>query len=199
VHLRMSGRLRLERSENEIRYTRMILHLDSGDRVFFVDPRRLGTVVLCPRGFADNLGIEPTAPDFTVDALAGITRGSRTPIKQLLLDQRKVAGIGNIYAAEALWRARIDPLRPASSLGEDEIAALHAGIRSVLFDAIGALGTTIGGGISDYRPSATQGGSFQNCLFVYGREAQACDRCGGGIRRAIQAGRSTYYCPTCQH
>jgi len=198
VHLRMSGRLRLERSNDEIPYTRMILRLDSGDSVYFVNPRRLGTVVLCPHGFDKDLGIEPVASEFTVDVLADLASGSRAPIKQLLLDQRKIAGIGNIYAAEALWRAGIDPRRPANSLETAEISALHIGITSVLFDAIEQLGTTIGNSVSDYRQSAGQGGSFQNRLCVYGRENEPCERCGTSIERAIQAGRSTCFCPACQ-
>ena len=199
VHLRMSGRLRLDRSEDEVPYTRMILHLDSGDSVFFVNPRRLGTVVLCPHGFDKDVGIEPIGAEFTVDVLAGLAAGSRTPIKQLLLDQRKIAGIGNIYAAEALWRAGIDPRRSSNSLEAGEISALHAGITSVLFDAIEQLGTTIGSSVSDYRRSAEEGGSFQNRLSVYGREDEPCERCGTSIERVIQAGRSTCFCPACQN
>ena len=199
VHLRMSGRLRLDRSEDEIPYTRMILHLDSGDSVFFVNPRRLGTVVLCPHGFDKDLGIEPTGSEFTADVLAELAAGSRAPIKQLLLDQRKIAGIGNIYAAEALWRAGIDPRRPSNSLEAFEIAALHTGITSVLFDAIEQLGTTIGSSVSDYRQSAEEGGSFQNRLSVYGREDEVCERCGASIERVMQAGRSTCFCPACQN
>ncbi len=198
VHLRMSGRLRLDRSADEIPYTRMILRLDSGDCVYFVNPRRLGTVSLCPHGFDRELGIEPIGPNFSVDVLAEFAAGSRTPIKQLLLDQRKIAGIGNIYAAEALWRAGVDPRRPANSLRADEIAALHAGITSVLYDAIEQLGTTIGGSVSDYRRSAGEGGSFQNRLSVYGRDSEPCERCGTSIERVMQAGRSTCYCPACQ-
>jgi formamidopyrimidine-DNA glycosylase len=198
VHLRMSGRLRLDRSKDEIPYTRMILRLDSGDSVYFVNPRRLGTVLLCPHGFDRDLGIEPIGADFTVDVLAELASGSRAPIKQLLLDQRRIAGIGNIYAAEALWRAGIDPRRPANSLETDEISALHAGITSVLSDALEHLGTTIGRSVSDYRQSAKQGGSFQNQLCVYGRENEPCTRCGTRVERVIQAGRSTCFCPSCQ-
>jgi formamidopyrimidine-DNA glycosylase len=198
VHLRMSGRLRLDCSDDEIPYTRMILRLDSGDSVYFINPRRLGTVVFCPSGFDRDLGVEPIAPEFTADLLGRLTSGSRAPIKQLLLDQRKIAGIGNIYAAEALWRAGIDPRRSSTSLNEDEVASLHAGITSVLFDAIEQLGTTIGSSVSDYRQSVEGGGAFQNRLAVYGREKEPCERCGTLVERVIQAGRSTCYCPACQ-
>ena len=198
VHLRMSGRLRLDRSEDEIPYTRMILRLDSGDSVYFINPRRLGTVALYRDGFDKQLGIDPIAAEFTADVLRGLATSSRAPIKQLLLDQRKIAGIGNIYAAEALWRAGIDPRRPSDSLDNDEVSNLHVGITSVLFDAIERLGTTIGSSVSDYRQSREGGGSFQNHLAVYGREKEPCERCGTTIERVIQAGRSTCYCPACQ-
>jgi len=198
VHLRMSGRLRLDRSDDEIPYTRLILKLDTGDCLYFINPRRLGTVVLCSSGFNKDLGVEPISSGFTIDVLAGLTRTSRAPIKQLLLDQRKIAGIGNIYAAEALWRAGIDPRRPAQSLNRAEIEALHDGITSVLFDAIEQLGTTIGTSVADYRRSSFERGSFQNRLAVYGRTRAPCERCGTPIERVVQAGRSTCYCPTCQ-
>ena len=198
IHLRMSGRLRLDRGDDEIRYTRMILHLDSGESVYFVNPRRLGTVVLCPNGFDVPLGIEPTAAEFTTERLRAFAAESRAPIKQLLLDQRRIAGIGNIYAAEALWRSGIDPRRTANTLQPEEIESLHEGITSVLFDAIEQLGTTIGSSVSDYRQSADTGGSFQNQLAVYGRQCEPCERCGAIIERIVQAGRSTCFCPACQ-
>jgi len=198
IHLRMSGRLRLDRAEGEAAYTRMILHLDSGDAVYFVNPRRLGTVVLHDEGFDTTFGIDPTCSTFTPRVLAEIASTSRSPIKQFLLDQRKISGIGNIYAAEALWRAGIDPTRPARALGDEEIARLHAGITSVLRDAINQLGTTLGTSVSDYRPTTAQTGEFQNHLSVYGRENEACERCSTPIVRMIQAGRSTYHCPACQ-
>ena len=199
VHLRMSGRLRLDRSDDEIPYTRMILHLDSGKSVYFVNPRRLGTAVLCPHGFDVDLGIEPIDPAFTAETLAAFTVASRAPIKQLLLDQRKIAGIGNIYAAEALWQAGIDPRRPSNTLAPEEINRLHTAITSVLFDAIEQLGTRIGSSVSDYRPSSDGAtGTFQNQLSVYGRESEPCERCGTRIERVVQAGRSTCFCPACQ-
>jgi len=198
IHLRMSGRLRLDRGDDEIRYTRMILHLDSGESVYFVNPRRLGTVVLCPDGFQKPLGVEPITNAFTAECLGAFAAESRAPIKQLLLDQRRIAGIGNIYAAEALWRSGIDPRRSANTLQPEEIEALHEGITSVLFDAIEQLGTTLGSGVSDYRQSADAGGTFQNRLAVYGRESEPCERCGTTIERVVQAGRSTCFCPACQ-
>jgi formamidopyrimidine-DNA glycosylase len=198
IHLRMSGRLRLECRECETKYTRMILRLDDGRCIYFVDPRRLGTADVREAGFELSLGLEPLDAGFTVAALAGLASQSRAPIKQLLLDQRKVAGIGNIYAAEALWRARIDPRRSANALSKAEVGRLHKAIIGVLGEAIAQLGTTIGSSVSDYHPTAAETGSFQNRLAVYGREGEPCERCGEGIERVIQAGRSTCFCPACQ-
>jgi len=198
IHLRMSGRLRLECRECETRYTRMILRLDDEQCIYFVDPRRLGTADVHADGFNVPLGLEPLDATFTTAALAELTSQARAPIKQLLLDQRKVAGIGNIYAAEALWRAKLDPRRPANALSKAEVGRLHKAIVGVLGEAIAQLGTTLGTSVSDYRPMATEGGSFQNRLAVYGREGEPCERCGEGIERVIQAGRSTCFCPACQ-
>ena len=198
IHLRMSGRLRLHRSEQEIKYTRLILHLDSGDAIYFVNPRRLGTATHFPGGFETRLGYEPLSPDFTVAALSDMAKFSRSPIKTFLLNQRRIAGIGNIYAAEALWRSGISPDRPANSLKQDETARLHGDIVEVLNDALAEQGTTIGNSVSDYHPSIGEQGEFQNHLSVYGRESEPCERCGTIIVRMKQGGRSTYYCSQCQ-
>lgn len=198
VHLRMSGQLRMERAAAEIPYTRMRLRLDDGREIYFVNPRRLGTAVLCPDGFAAPLGAEPLEDDFTTERFASLAGTSRAPIKSLLLDQKKIAGIGNIYAAEALWRAGIHPGRPANDLTRAEIARLHQAVVAVLRDAVDQLGTTLGRSVSDYRPSATSGGGFQNHLAVYGREGESCERCRTPIERMVQAGRSTCFCPACQ-
>jgi formamidopyrimidine-DNA glycosylase len=198
IHLRMSGRLRLECRECETKYARMILRLDDGQCIYFVDPRRLGTAAVREAGFALPLGFEPLDATFTTAALAELASQSRAPIKQLLLNQRKVAGIGNIYAAEALWRAKLDPRRPANALSKAEAGRLHKAIIGVLGEAIAQLGTTLGSSVSDYHPTAAETGSFQNRLAVYGREGEPCERCGEGIERVIQAGRSTCFCPACQ-
>jgi formamidopyrimidine-DNA glycosylase len=199
VHLRMSGRLRLHRGKEEAKYTRLTLHLGNGESIYFVNPRRLGTALHCTDGFQSVLGLEPLAGEFTSDALASLTRKSRSPIKLFLLDQRKIAGVGNIYASESLWRSGIAPQRPANGLSDDEVARLHQSIVSVLNDAIADQGTSIGNGVSDYRPSVGEQGEFQNHLSVYGREAEPCEQCGSAILRLKQGGRSTYYCRTCQN
>jgi formamidopyrimidine-DNA glycosylase len=197
IHLRMSGRLRLDRSEAEVPYTRLILHLDSKEQVYFVDPRRLGTA--CLGGFAtETLGVEPLSGAFTPACLATLVAASRAPIKPLLLDQRRIAGLGNIYAAESLWRAGVDPHRPSNGLTDVQVAALHESIVAVLTEALDGRGTTLGASVSDYRPGPGTAGEFQNRLYVYGREGEDCSRCGWTIERSIQQGRSTYYCPNCQ-
>ncbi len=198
VHLRMSGRLRLDYGDCERDYVRMVLHLDDGTSVYFVDPRRLGTAAVCKNGDDPPLGVEPLDPLFTRAVLSKLTSESRAPIKSFLLNQRKVAGIGNIYAAEALWQARIDPRRRADELTGVEIGRLHKAIVGVLGDAVAQLGTTLGSSVSDYRPTAAEGGSYQNHLTVYGREGKPCERCREPIERVIQAGRSTCFCPKCQ-
>ncbi len=198
IHLRMSGRLRLGCGECEAKYVRLVLRLGKGMDVYFVDPRRLGTANVCASGFDVPVGIEPLDAEFTPSALAKLAAASRAPIKSFLLDQRKVGGIGNIYAAESLWRARIDPRRAANDLSRDEVRRLHRAIVSVLREAVEGLGTTLGSSVSDYHPTSTEAGSFQNELAVYGREGEPCARCGETVERIIQAGRSTCYCPACQ-
>ncbi len=199
IHLRMSGRLRLHRSEREKKYTRLVLNLDSGDRVYFVNPRRLGTVKYYPSGFKICLGVEPLGRTFTHDVLERLTTTSVSPIKMLLMDQRKIAGIGNIYAAEALWRSGISPSRCSSSLSHEEVVRLHDAVVSVLQEAIAQQGTSLGDGVSNYVAPSGAAAEFQNHLSVYGREAESCERCGGTIVRIKQGGRSTYYCNQCQH
>jgi formamidopyrimidine-DNA glycosylase len=199
IHLRMSGRLRFHRSDAEIKYTRLALHLSSGDTVYFVNPRRLGTAVYWPDGFLAELGVEPLSSTFSPRSLADMASRSRSPIKLFLLDQRNIAGIGNIYASEALWRSGISPHRTANSLSAEEIARLHRNIVWVLNEAIAGQGTTLGSSVSDYHPSAGQQGEFQNHLAVYGREDAPCERCGNVISRVRQGGRSTFYCSQCQN
>lgn len=197
VHLRMSGRLILRCAPEERRYARLILTLDRGT-LHFVDPRRLGTAVIEENRFRHRLGIDPFDPEFTVDRLGEMLSTSRAPVKPFLMDQKRIAGIGNIYACEILAEAEIDPRRPARSLSPEEVERLRVAALSVLQRAIDRMGTTLGTSISDYRESSGRYGSFQDRLRAYGREGEACPRCGKAIVRIVQAGRSTYYCPGCQ-
>ncbi len=189
VHLRMSGRLAWHEEEGILEHTRLILEFPQG-RVLFIDPRRLGTVEVAEE-FAEALG-----PDALGDLsfLDKTLRESRAPIKVWLLDQRNIAGLGNIYAAEALFLARIDPRRPASSLSPAEIARLKKAIHQVLNEALTAMGTTLSDNF--YRTPAGEAGDYEPR--VYGREGLPCQICGTPIERVELGGRGTYFCPRCQ-
>lgn len=201
VQLRMTGRFWLgdgTPDPTKYRHPGIELDLDDGRTLFYDDVRRLGGFdVLTPAEWSaldGRLGPEPLERGFGPAALAGRLAGSRAPIKNALLDQRRLAGLGNIYASEALHRARIDPGRPAGSLGLDETRRLHRAIRGVLREALDRAGTTL----RDYRAVNGRSGSFQTRLRVYARADEPCRRCRTPIRRIVQAGRSTFYCPDCQ-
>ena len=200
VHLRMTGTLLLDPVELPA-HTRVSFVLDAGaHRVAFVDPRRFGTGELALGSAAldaflgARLGLEPFDPEFTGRHLHALTRRSRAPIKALLLDQRKVAGVGNIYADEALFRAGIHPLRPAERLSLRQCEALRAAVVESLDAGIAAKGATI----DDFRhPDGVQG-SFQDQFLVHRRERLPCPTCGRPVRKLRAAGRGTYVCETCQ-
>lgn len=198
IHLRMSGRLALRRSATEEKHTRFVIHLDDGEVIYFINPRRLGTAEYVQNGFPHALGVEPLSDKFTARKLREMVTGSRAPIKPLLMDQRRIAGLGNIYSSESLWRVEIDPRRTANTLDENETRKLHRAIRSVLREAVDNAGTTFGQSVSDYRDAYGDYGKFQQMLAVYGRAGEKCPRCGEEIVRIRQAGRSTYFCPGCQ-
>ena len=141
---------------------------------------------------------EPLEPEFTPEVLESRLATSRQPVKPFLLDQTRIAGIGNIYAVEALWRARISPRRRARNVGPDRAARLHRAIVQVLEEAVENAGTTLGETALDYVDSEGATGAFQDLLAVYDREGEPCLRCGTPIRRILQGQRSTYFCPGCQ-
>jgi len=185
--------------DEERRYSAVAFTLEDGRTVHYRDIRRLGTVTLMTGArwaeYSGALGPEPLDPEFTPMALSGLLRGSRQAVKKLLMDQRRLAGIGNIYAAEALWRARVDPSRPGRSITPAEAAALHAGVTGVLREAIAAGGTTF----RDYRGAFGERGTFAPFLAAYGREGAPCRRCGARLvgTREID-GRATVFCAKCQ-
>jgi formamidopyrimidine-DNA glycosylase len=187
-------------SAQELAYSTVRLGLDDGRALHYADVRRLGTFALMDEArfaeYSGKLGIEPLDRAFTGAHLSGILRATSQPVKKLLMDQRKIAGIGNIYANEALWRARIDPSRPAASLSVEEARILRDSIVSVLNEAIDARGTSF----RDYRDARGQRGSFVDKLDVYGRGGEACHRCGSKLvaTHAID-GRATTMCVRCQH
>jgi formamidopyrimidine-DNA glycosylase len=141
-----------------------------------------------------HYGMDALHPGFTPEVLAGLLRGSRSPLKGFLLDQTQVAGVGNIYACEALWRAGLSPRRRAQSTPKGKVGALHAGILGALHDSLAAGGTSF----NDYVDSIGQEGQFLMQVAVFQREGEPCGRCGAIIRRIVQSGRSTFYCGSCQ-
>jgi formamidopyrimidine-DNA glycosylase len=173
--------------------------LEDGRALAYRDIRRLGTLALMsPKRFAKfdaTLGPEPLDPAFTPRHLSGILRDSRQAVKKLLMDQRRVAGVGNIYANEALWRAGIDPSRAARSIGEAESGTLYAGLTGVLREAIEARGTSF----RDYRDASGARGGFSERLAVYGRGGLPCPRCGAALVDTSSIdGRTTVFCAWCQ-
>lgn len=211
IHLGMSGRMLvsgdpLGRFVHDHpapeKHDHVVLDMEGGARITFNDPRRFGAMDLLPTMTAEahpllaRLGPEPLGNAFNEPYLMGALKGRNTPIKSALLDQRIVAGLGNIYVCEALFRARISPLRRAGSLSGKRAAALVPIIRAVLTDAITAGGSSL----RDFRQTDGELGYFQHSFDVYGREGEPCRSagCKGHIARVTQAGRSSFYCPQCQ-
>lgn len=200
VHLRMSGQLVYEPEGEPLpKHTHILWHLSRG-RLRFTDLRQFGRVWLVPADRLElvpglrDLGVEPLGKGFQVETLAGALSGRRKSIKAVLLDQTLIAALGNIYTDEALYRAQIHPLRPAATLTARETDALYQAIQEVLREGIAHRGTSI----RDYVNGTGQAGSYQNLLRVYGREGEACPRCGQPIARIKVAGRGAYFCPRCQ-
>jgi formamidopyrimidine-DNA glycosylase len=197
-HLRMTGTLLLD-PVGAPPYTRVWLRLDDHD-VAYTDPRRFGTGELAlgepalDAFFAARLGLEPFDDDFTTAHLHAMARTSRAPVKAFLLDQKRIAGIGNIYADEALFRAGIHPLRPANRLTRRQLEALREGVIASLSAGIAAKGASI----DDFRDPDGVQGTFQDQFLVHLREGEPCPRCGGSVRKLRAAGRGTYVCERCQ-
>ena len=200
-HLGMSGRWLFHPPGpvEPLTHVHAVIEFTDGSKLRFQDPRRFGQLrVLDARRLdADasirRLGRDPLAPPLTADELADLGRGSTASVKAVLLDQHRIAGIGNIYASEILHRARVDPRRRAGRLSRAEWAAVAAEIPAVLGEAIDGLGTTF----SMYRTLWGEPGGFGERLRVYDRAGEPCLTCGTPIRRIVQAQRATYYCPTC--
>ncbi len=200
IHLGMTGSLVLSSPGAERpRHTHVVFHLEDGRDLLYVDPRTFGETALLRRGDRTPLrglhamGPEPLEDDFTCECLASTLRG-KCRVKSALLDQSRVAGIGNIYADESLHRAGVNPLRRLDELSPEEIEHIHAAVREVLAEAISRGGSSV----SDYVNLRGDRGSFQNDHRVYRREGEDCPACGAAILREVIAGRSSYYCPACQ-
>jgi formamidopyrimidine-DNA glycosylase len=222
MHLGMTGRFTVEDgearpfepgrfyedSERSHLHDHVVFHLSGGKRIVYNDVRRFGFMLLVARGeleahpLFEGLGIEPVGNAFGAEALDRLFQGKQRPLKSALLDQRLIAGLGNIYVCEALFRAKLSPERKASTLsGKGAVArarreALAEAIRRVIDEAIAKGGSTL----RDYAGANGEEGEFQNEFLAYGREGEACLRegCGGIVRRTVQAGRSTFFCRVCQ-
>jgi formamidopyrimidine-DNA glycosylase len=200
VHLRMTGSLRHRRiGTEECGHERARLELDDGSGLVYRDVRRFGTWRLLAAGELDEylnarVGPEPLVPEFTPELLRSRLAGRRTALKAALLDQRTLAGLGNIYVDEALWRARLHPARTAGSLARPALVRLHAAIRETLALGIERQGATL----RDYALPGGESGSMQSEFRVYGREGEPCERCGARIVKTRIAGRGTWFCPRCQ-
>ncbi|TVQ05795.1 MAG: bifunctional DNA-formamidopyrimidine glycosylase/DNA-(apurinic or apyrimidinic site) lyase [Roseinatronobacter sp.] len=215
IHLGMSGRMVISGLEAVHvpgqfhfdhpaieKHDHVLFHMENGARITFNDPRRFGAMDICATPTLDlhpllaRIGPEPLSNEFHADYLAARLNGRKTPIKTALLDQRIVAGLGNIYVCEALFRAGISPLRAAGRIGAARIALLTDAIRATLIEAIDAGGSSL----RDYRQANGELGYFQHAFRVYGREGAPCvtEGCPQTVRRAVQSGRSSFYCPSCQ-
>jgi len=197
IHLKMTGSLILgEDSSEPPRFTRAIIHLDDGTSIFFRDPRKFGILKLV-KDTVDidrKLGPEPLEDDFTVDVFAERLAKRTAPIKALLLDQKFVAGIGNMYADESLYAARINPRKESGKLTREEIERLYYEIRRILWAAIENKGASVA---TYYRPDGSEGTAHYHFNVAHG-QGKTCPVCGGPIERIVIRNRGTYYCPVCQ-
>ncbi len=211
VHLGMSGRMLISGDPlgqfvhdhpSPEKHDHVVLHMDNGARITFNDPRRFGAMDLLSTATAEahpllaSIGPEPLGNGFNEDYLIQALAHRNTPMKSALLDQKIIAGLGNIYVCESLFRSKIHPTRPACRVSKARVAKLVPIIRDVLNDAITAGGSSL----RDFRQADGELGYFQHSFDVYGREDEACrtPECASRIRRIVQSGRSTFYCPTCQ-
>ena len=211
MHLRMTGNLLLVDEgdlvaavdegafEREERYLRARFSLDDGRELWFSDARRFGEAFVLATDrveerFAGRVGIEPFAEQFTADAIERLAAGRKAPLKSFLLDQAGIAGVGNIYADEALWRAELHPLSPAGSMRHEHAEALREGVIEALRAGIDEGGASV----DDYVDARGERGSMQDEFIVHNREGETCPRCGDTIRRIVVSGRSTYFSPGCQ-
>ena len=197
IHLRMTGSLLRDPAGTS--HLRALVRLDDGTEVGYRDVRRFGTWLLLEPGELEpylgaRVGEEPLVAAFTAKGLGERLEGRKAPLKAALLDQRTLAGLGNIYVDEALWYARLHPLRPARSLNRDELRRLHRAIRKALELGIARQGSTL----TDYRLPDGSSGSMQKEFKAYGRLDEPCDRCGTPLEKIRVGGRGTWFCPNCQ-
>jgi formamidopyrimidine-DNA glycosylase len=199
MHLRMTGNLVLGGPRADPLHLRAVIRLEGGGSLLFTDTRRFGTAVVLDDDdleeyMAPRAGIEPLSEGLTAEEIGALAEGRRAPLKSFLLVQSGIAGIGNIYADEALWRAELHPLSPAGSMRTEHWERLRRGI----VDTLEAGLANGGASIDDYRDARGEEGTMQDEFLVHTREGLPCPRCGTEIRRTVLSGRSTYFCPGCQ-
>ena len=202
-HLRMTGKLIWSDAEPKIdNYSRTIFYFSSGSSLQFNDTRALGTLVFLTPDKKDTwmtkLGLEPLGKDLDFEKLQELIQKSKLDMKSFLLDQTKIAGVGNIYASEILFRSGIQPERKTPTLSEPEMKKLHKTIPMVLQLAVDKMGTSLGDGASNFRSLYNIEGGFQKMILVYDREGEKCIKCNAPIIRIKQKGRSSYFCKKCQ-
>ena len=203
IHLRMTGKLTWRQGILAFeKYDRTIFHLQDRSFIHYNDTRALGKLEIVPveqlaARFA-HYAPDPFSTEFTRDYLINIVKKSRLFIKDFLIDQKKIGGIGNIYANEILFHSRINPTRPANSLTDAEINRLYSHIPNILSEAITHMGSTLGNHVSDYRNVYDKSGNYQAFLQVYGRQKKPCHQCNNQIVRIVHKGRSSFFCPVCQ-
>ncbi|GGN91936.1 DNA-formamidopyrimidine glycosylase [Saccharibacillus kuerlensis] len=200
-HLRMEGRYGVYDAADPVeKHTHVIFHFNDGTELRYRDVRQFGTMDLLPIGEEfmgaplHKLGLEPLAPEFTAAALGAKLAGKKNRIKTVLLNQEVVAGIGNIYVDETLFRAGLHPERAAGSLNAEELKKLHRCIVDILTEAVAAGGSSV----KSYVNGQGESGSFQDQHRIYGRKGQPCHNCGTPVERIVVGGRGTHYCPECQ-
>ncbi len=201
IHLRMTGKLRFAGpGERPGKHDHVVLLLADGRRLFFNDTRKFGRLLLVPAGDDPlaGLGPEPLEEAFTLTVFRSRLGGTRRALKPLLLDQTTVAGLGNIYVDEALWRARLHPERRADTLSAAETRRLHAAIREVLQRAVDNGGTSLGDGEANFYSVAGRRGRNADALRVFRRDGLPCPRCGTALARSVVGQRGTHFCPQCQ-
>jgi len=203
IHLRMTGKLIWSPHQIEHdKFTRTVFYFTDGSNLQYNDTRALGSLILlnCGEEYPSltKLGVEPLGDSWQLDYLKSVCRKSTLTIKDLLMNQNKIAGIGNIYANEILFRSGIHPQRRSNTLSDEEIAKLYRNIPKILCLAVQKMGTTLGNKVSDYRSVYNIEGEFQNILAVYGRTGEPCLKCGSPIVRIKQKDRSSFVCEKCQ-
>lgn len=201
VHLRMTGKFLIDQKQpSPNTHERIRLYLSDGRTLRYEDQRKFGKWYLThdPQPFLDKIGLEPLSPSFSLAAFKNLLRGKHRKIKPFLLDQKFIAGIGNIYADEALWEAKIHPVRSLDSLSAKEIAALHQAIILVLKAGVANIGTSLGAARANYFSVSGRRGTHQYQLKVFRRDGLPCPRCHVLIKKISLAQRGTHFCPSCQ-